>query len=525
MKPFLSVCLIVKDEEKVLSRCLESVNGIADEIIIADTGSVDRTKEIALKYTDMVYDYKWDEDFSKARNFAASRASGEWIFVIDADEYVDRDSFLKFKTNLKENPVDSNILAVQIVNFVGANGKDTVLNYHERIYLNNGIIFYYRPIHEMLKHKEAHEKRGFAQLQIFHSGYMENVIKEKQKSKRNLSLLIKKKVKEPIDYYFLGNEYYQIGNLEKAINYYKKGYQLKENINIDWVKKLLVRLVNCLHIANRDTEAMEIIDASEEVFENLVDFKFLKGKILFNQGKIKETINIFEDILLKKNKLIADSSMDYLEYLPHRYLGELYEKENNLHLAVHHYSKTISINESDDLVWVKLINLLAKHSTMDELTNFINNNCLKRNTMNPLRLIKILLMIPNKHVQKLTRSLISKTPLAIEVEKALILKNLFLDDNKDDILEFFITNNIEEISLILSQGIFQVVDLILIALETKDDLYKNILFGLKFSEPINNLLNLLFLEKTNDLSSFEEELLSLIIKNAEIHGKHELFAS
>src|SRR5690625_4581747 len=82
MDKLLSVCMIVKNEEKVLERCLESIHGIADEIVIVDTGSTDKTKEIATKYTDKLYDFKWINDFSKARNYAASKAIGEWIFVI-----------------------------------------------------------------------------------------------------------------------------------------------------------------------------------------------------------------------------------------------------------------------------------------------------------------------------------------------------------------------------------------------------------------------------------------------------------
>ena len=66
----ISVCMIVKNEEAVLERCLDSLNGIAEEIIIVDTGSTDKTKEIAAKYTDKIYDFTWIHDFSAARNFA-----------------------------------------------------------------------------------------------------------------------------------------------------------------------------------------------------------------------------------------------------------------------------------------------------------------------------------------------------------------------------------------------------------------------------------------------------------------------
>lgn len=83
--PKLSVVMIVKNEEAMLAECLESVRD-ADEIIIVDTGSTDSTKEIAARFTDKIYDFKWCDDFSKARNYAVLRASGQWLLSIDADE-------------------------------------------------------------------------------------------------------------------------------------------------------------------------------------------------------------------------------------------------------------------------------------------------------------------------------------------------------------------------------------------------------------------------------------------------------
>lgn len=93
----ISLCMIVKNEEKVLARCLDSFADIMDEIIIVDTGSTDNTKDIALKYTDNVYDFKWTGDFSEARNFASSKASMEYIYTADADEYLDKENRDKLK--------------------------------------------------------------------------------------------------------------------------------------------------------------------------------------------------------------------------------------------------------------------------------------------------------------------------------------------------------------------------------------------------------------------------------------------
>ena len=518
MNAYLSVCMIVKDEEKVLRRCLESIVGIADEIIIVDTGSIDKTKEIALEFTEKVFDHKWEDDFSKARNYAASKASGKWILAIDADEFVDRDSFVSFKRNLKENPPVQNILAIQIVNFVGINGKDTSLNYHERLYKNDNSICYYRSIHELLKHKDKGENRGFSDFRIFHSGYMESVVKEKEKSERNLVLLKNKKTKEPIDYYFIGNEYDSLGETDKAIKYYQKGFQLKEDINSDWVKKLLLRLVNTLHVAKRNNDALKVIADCEKIYPHLVDFMFYKGKIFFDRENFEESKLIFEEILSNKNDLIADSSEDFHEFLPHRYLGEIYEMEGELHKAVHSYSKALSMNDSDNYLWMKLINILGKNSSSEELVEFLNNNLLNKFNLNPLRIIKILLSVPLIEVQKLTSKFLKESELSLAEREALYIKNLFLEGDKNKVVLMLNEKSNNQIISILSTGIFNIIDFIIISLELNNKEYQEILFLIKYDTELDNLLNLLFNKKNNNLGDLEEELFISTLQQANVLG-------
>lgn len=96
----VSICMIVKNEENVIARCLNCLREIADEIIIVDTGSTDQTKEIAGNYTNNIYDFVWTDDFSEARNFSFSKASMDYIYCADADEIIDEaniECFLQLK--------------------------------------------------------------------------------------------------------------------------------------------------------------------------------------------------------------------------------------------------------------------------------------------------------------------------------------------------------------------------------------------------------------------------------------------
>jgi len=121
----ISVCMIVKNEEAVLARCLDSLKGIADEIVIVDTGSTDRTKEIAALYTSRIYDFTWIYDFAAARNFAFSKATKEYIYSADADEVLeetDRQKFLMLKQAL--------LPEIEIVEMIYVNPADCNMVYN-----------------------------------------------------------------------------------------------------------------------------------------------------------------------------------------------------------------------------------------------------------------------------------------------------------------------------------------------------------------------------------------------------------
>lgn len=148
----ISLCMIVKNEEKVLARCLDSLCDIVDEIIIADTGSEDATKEIALRYTQKVYDFSWTGSFADARNFAASKATKEYIYTADADEYLDeenREKLVQLKSLLLPD-----IEIVQML-YCTKGENNTVYNfekeYRPKLYRRQRSFVWIDPIHETLR--------------------------------------------------------------------------------------------------------------------------------------------------------------------------------------------------------------------------------------------------------------------------------------------------------------------------------------------------------------------------------------
>ena len=148
----ISLCMIVKNEEKLLKRCLDSYRPVCDEIVIVDTGSTDRTKEIAAGYTDLIYDYPWTNDFAAARNFAFSKANCDYIFSADADEVLDEENRKQF-LNLKQVLLPE-IDIVQMI-YVNSKSHNTVYNFEEeyrpKLFKRLRTFEWISPIHETVR--------------------------------------------------------------------------------------------------------------------------------------------------------------------------------------------------------------------------------------------------------------------------------------------------------------------------------------------------------------------------------------
>lgn len=148
----ISICMIVKNEEEVLARCLDSLKGLSDEIIIVDTGSTDRTKEIAAEYTDKIYDFSWCDDFAAARNFSFSKATKEYIYAPDADEVLDdtnRRRFMMLKAALLPE------IEIVQMKYITPSEYNTVQNssveYRPKLFKRLRTFTWINPVHETVR--------------------------------------------------------------------------------------------------------------------------------------------------------------------------------------------------------------------------------------------------------------------------------------------------------------------------------------------------------------------------------------
>lgn len=211
----ISLCMIVKNEENILCRCLESVKDVVDEIIIVDTGSTDRTVEISKKYTDHVYQFQWVDDFSAARNYAFQHAKKEFILTMDADDIFDdknKEKFLQLKSTF---PSSIDAVTMKYLAAFDESGNVLASLRQVRLVKRENQFKWFGAVHEYL------DVRG----NILHSDISVTHKRNHQNWDRNL-LIYEGRLKRgvpftPRDLLYYANEHYDHGYYQKAISFYQ----------------------------------------------------------------------------------------------------------------------------------------------------------------------------------------------------------------------------------------------------------------------------------------------------------------
>ena len=186
----LSVCLIVKNEERFLAQCLKSVREIASQIVVVDTGSTDRTVEIAKEFAAQIHAFAWCDDFSAARNVALEHATGHWVLMLDADEELSADGLDKLKQAVNDPAVIAWRLPI-----VDIGREAEGCSYVPRLYRNAPGLFYVGRVHEQVfssievRRAEWGLENRIGDATLIHHGYTAELTRDRNKIGRNLRLL------------------------------------------------------------------------------------------------------------------------------------------------------------------------------------------------------------------------------------------------------------------------------------------------------------------------------------------------
>jgi tetratricopeptide (TPR) repeat protein len=302
----LSLCMIVKDEEEMLPRCLAAARPAVDEIVVVDTGSTDRTVEIAESFGARVLHHEWNGSFSDARNVSLDAATGDWVIYLDADEVLVEEDAAGL--HALTGRVWREAFALVETNYTGDIEDGTAMTHNAlRMFRNRPEYRFKGRLHEQMAYAlpgYLSERIEYTQLRIEHYGYLGVVRDSKDKSRRNLELL-QQQVAEGTESAFqsfnLGSEYLALGEIDTAIGHFEKSWRMLETdpgrTVYPYVATLANRFVTALREANRLDDADRQADEALELFEGFTDLVFQKAWISRSRGDDARARALFQRCL------------------------------------------------------------------------------------------------------------------------------------------------------------------------------------------------------------------------------------
>jgi len=359
--PSRSAFLIVRDEQECLERCLHSLREVVEEVVVVDTGSRDGTVEIARAWADCVCSFPWADDFSAARNFAIEQASGEYLLMIDADNWITNpEAAGGLLAAFAARHGDDVVGTVEITNVVGA-GADAkaVLEVAPRFF-RRGRFRYEGAIHEQLVPVGGGMRLAPTGLRYHHTGYAHDVASPRHKSRRNKPMLLKAVAEDPDDEYYL----YQLGKAHFCLNEFDEAGEAFERalacirfesdgralgragavaaeVLTDLVVSLAYAYANTGRLAEAKTH-LETHQALGHAGTNSADFQHARGYVYLMLGDVARAKAAYQQAL--RLGTASEQVVGAAGFSSHYHLGLLCEAEEDVAGALACYAEALEAN-------------------------------------------------------------------------------------------------------------------------------------------------------------------------------------
>ena len=366
----VSLCMIVKNEEGNLARCLCSVRDFIDEIIIVDTGSTDGTVKIAKSFGATIYHYKWNNSFADARNYSLLKATKQWILIMDADDEFEREDKEKLLSITDNKIVGSDLYCGKTLCYSGdmPDNNSVLINLNVRLIRNHVGYKYEGRVHEQIVLEEENPNDTYpivaTDIRFHHYGYLTSSITEKDKHKRNIALIemeLEDNSENAFMLFNMGNEYFAMQEVARSLDFYMRSLN-NADFSQCYSSVLLIRIVMCNETLHRDAEAFKFVNLGLQYYPALTDFEFLKATALLRQKKIEAAIHSYKKcIKMGSPAANVNSILGVGTFKPHYALSTIYSKLGDYDKAVWHCRKALQYNPTFRIAYSELIGLLKSN--------------------------------------------------------------------------------------------------------------------------------------------------------------------
>jgi glycosyltransferase involved in cell wall biosynthesis len=297
-EPTISLCMIVKNEEASIERCLKSVCGLVDEILITDTGSQDRTIEIARNYHAVVEQHPWQNDFAASRNLSKDKAHCDWIFFLDADEELTKATTDQLKPILQSTRADGISMLQRSLQ-----PGNSLIKYQDtritRLFRNKPMFRFEGAIHEQIRPSILRNGGNIldSELVFLHYGYLSNTAQGASRTKRNLEILIQSMKENREDaylFYQIGATYIASGNPSAGVLWLKRSLDITPcTLGNDVLDLIYMKLAQQLLGFDDYASAITYAGKSLEVNPNNMISLYVLGLCFIYSGKINQAYPIY----------------------------------------------------------------------------------------------------------------------------------------------------------------------------------------------------------------------------------------
>ncbi|ABO49938.1 glycosyl transferase, family 2 [Desulforamulus reducens MI-1] len=361
----ISLCMIVKNEEGNIRRCLASVTGVVNEIIVVDTGSTDNTCKIAREMGARIYSFEWNNNFSDARNFSLAKATGDWILFLDADEELAGESREVLVKYVADEQVEGYF--IKIINYLGKEGwTETCPDLVFRLFKNRSQYRFRGAIHEQIadvileKNKQA-TYRIAEDIIIIHYGYLDSQIDQKDKKNRNLHIIQKEMVENPGNYllkYHYGVELYRAERYGEAAEVLIQAANNTDSSTI-YFPKLLRYIVLAYHSGGQPAKALDVIRQGLQLFPNYADLHYYGGLSLLQLKHYHKAVELFlQAVALPEQPPQYASFAGVRGFRSLYHLGEIAEVFLNYEEALRYYLESLRDNPGFQPALERIIKIL-----------------------------------------------------------------------------------------------------------------------------------------------------------------------
>lgn len=368
----ISLCMIVQNEEKNIARCLQSIAGVVDEIIVVDTGSTDKTMPIAEGLGAKIFHYKWNQNFSDARNYSLEKATGDWILFLDADEELADGSREHLERCISDQRVEGYFL--EIVNYIGKEGwVESCPDLVFRLFRNKPQYRFHGAIHEQIVDVILEQNRQAAYqiaegVVIKHYGYLDQQIEDKNKKERNLKIIERELEKNPeniILQYHFGIELYRAERFEEAAGVLVQVAN-KTDTNAIYFPKLLRYIVLSYYSAKQQEKALEVSQLGSRFFPNYADLYHYGGLCCLELKLYQEAAKLFlQAVSLPEQPPQFASFAGVRGFRSYYHLGQIAEKFLNYEEALQHYLNSLRDNPNFIYSLERIISILEPRLNPD----------------------------------------------------------------------------------------------------------------------------------------------------------------